>query len=424
MEPELKEVLDAAEQNFTKTGAKVEALEGEVKSLREAVENIEIKPQGYLKTRNDVKAENDVLFVKTLANVVKGAKAKGEGEINALVDLERVKTVSHDPNNPQYGAQAVAEVLSDQIIERARESYPIIGLVGRKPMTRNFREEVLVGFPSVEDGIENVAGSNIPETATQQYVEHFSRTAKVSAKPRVTDEAMYGSDLDIWGHCQKLVDDEIGRWLATQILFGSAVGNAKTMRGILSSNRLDISTIDGESWKPTFAADPADARDVDYYPTRGTGVAGGLPATDKGVVDFLIDLMSVVPTAYQANSVFIMNRNVYYALMKVRDNDNHPIFMNSYAGGSGLSLFGKQVILEDYMPDVGANAPFIIYGDLSKAFYISNGDITKFLVDPYTVDGSTVLKIDQEYFEIGGANDAIVIGLSISTVDGTALTTT
>ena len=89
-------------------------------------------------------------------------------------------------------------MLSSDVIEYAREFSPILGQVGRKPTTRDYRELVLVSYPSVQEGIENVAGTSITETTTQEYKEVAARVFKVNAKPRITDEAMYSADIDLY----------------------------------------------------------------------------------------------------------------------------------------------------------------------------------------------------------------------------------
>ena len=58
---------------------------------------------------------------------------------------------------------------------------------------------------------ENVAGTTIQETKTQKYGEVKNRICKLNAKPRITDEAMYASDLDLYAHLMRLLDEEIVR---------------------------------------------------------------------------------------------------------------------------------------------------------------------------------------------------------------------
>lgn len=308
--------------------------------------------------------------------------------------------------NPGEGAESVAEILSRQIIERAREAYPILGEIGRRQMPRDLREEVLISYPSVQEGIENVAGTAIPETTTQRYGEVKNRICKLNAKPRITDEALYGSDLDLYGQLMRLLDEEIGRYLLLQCLYGN--GQDKNMRGILSSNRL--SKVEGV--KPTIdEANPADARNLDFYPIYFTGVDGSLPVGSIAIADWLIDFITELPTQYLQGAKFYMTRKTSKIFRKVRDTEGNKLLTKSDAG-KGIELEGYPVVLDDNMPEMGSDAPFMIFGNLPMAFTISDGDIKKMLLDPYTVDGNLVVKIDQEYFEMVGKNDAIIVAMA------------
>lgn len=422
---DLEQLLEKANANYAELKTKYDALEAQVKDnsanaelkakfdeqaklleksaetvteLKEQMADLEAKSR---KMPVDAKADKEQ-FTTAVKSAV-GAFLKSKDANQDLGSYVATHLKALNLTNVGEGKESVDEVLSTMIIERAREAYPIVGAVGRKSIARAMREEVLVSFPSVQEGIENVAGTSISETSTQKYVEVLSQIAKINAKPRITDEALYGSDLDLYGHLLRLLDDEVGRKLASQILFGNGTG--KNMRGILSSNRVDAG-VGGESFKPTF--DATDPRSPDVYPVVSTGVASSLGASDKATVDFLINLQTALPSQYLAGSSWYMNRKTFGAMKKLRDANDNPIFSENFRG-AGWSLFGFPVVLEDSMPDVAADSTPIIFGDLAQAFYMSNGDIDKMLIDPYTVDGCTVVKLDQEYFEIVGKNDAIVI---------------
>ncbi|CAH9011389.1 putative phage major capsid protein [Vibrio phage 168E36-1] len=329
---------------------------------------------------------------------------KNGGEKSQGFDLfvkAEVKTLNL--TNPGEGAESVANVLSRQIIERARESYPILNEIGRRNMPRDLREEVLVSYPSVQEGIENVAGVSINETKTQEYREVKNRVCKINAKPRITDEAMYASDLALYEQLMRLLDEEIGRYLLMQCLFGDGTG--KNMRGILSSNRIS----DAESFKPTIdSADPDSARNVDFFPMYRTGVAATLPVDSVALGDWLIDYISELPTKYMKGAKHYMNRKTAKLFRKARDADGNKLLVKSTAG-RGMELEDYPVVIDDYMPDVAPGSTPIIFGNLGEAFTISNGAIQKMLLDPYTVDGNTVVKVDQEFYEMIGKNDAIII---------------
>lgn len=446
MDEELKELLEKANGNYelvkkeleekqskllekvnnindalaTQKKENAEALELQAKNFGEQVEevknllaDIETKLKPQVQPVDAKKDRENVLFAikGAIGELVKSGGIQGdktgEATFKKLVEISEVRLKTLNLTNSGEGAESVASVLASEILKRAREAFPILNDIGRKTITRDYKQNVLISYPSVQDGIENVAGSNISETSTQKYTQVASKVAKMNAKPRITDEAMYGSDQDIFGDLIMLLDEELGRKLLAHALYGNGTG--KAMRGILSSNRVDITNLTGESFKPTIdSATPANARSADHYPVLATGVSGSLGATDKAIVNYTISLKNKLPTKYRPTAKWYMNTNTMEVLEKLRDANDRPVLKDSYMT-NGFALHGYPVVIDDNLPDIDADSTPIIFGDLGKAFYIDKGDIDKFLVDPYSVDGNTVVKVDQEYFEIMGLNDAIII---------------
>lgn len=406
-EQRLKRAEDDAKAHVERIKALEEAGSGgvtveELEDLKNELADLEAKTENPV--RLITKDEEDK--VRTVMKGIVGKFIKSQKEKMTLKDFAdmEVKAALNLTVSGQ-GLESIDEVLSRDVIERAREAYPMLAEIHIRNMPRKLREQVLISYPSVQQGIENVAGSAISETDVQRYAEVENKVAKVNAKPRITDEAMVGGDLDIYGHLLTLLDDEIGRWLILQVLFGDATG--KAMRGILSSNRLDITNTTGQAWKPTI--DDTDPRNPDHYPAIATGVAGGLPATDDAIINFLIDVTEALPTKYLGKAKWYFNRKLRGRLRKVKDADGRPQYTNDNQG-DGLKVEGYPIVIEDYMPDYDvADAPFAIFGDLDSAFSMSPGDIDKMLLDPYSVDGCVVVKTDKEFFEIVGKNDAIII---------------
>ncbi len=314
--------------------------------------------------------------------------------------------------NPADGKMAIAEVLDRDILKRARDQVGLIGQVGSRGMTRNTRRTVTTGFATVQDGFENVAGSSWPDSATPKLGEIKSHVAKRQGKYPITDEAMVGADINLWADLLSEVQIAENEYLERSILFGdgSDTSTKRSMRGILSSKRLDITNNSGQSWKPTYGTG---ARNLDFYPAFPTGVSTGMAVDDDDKINWLIDLMRKVKPVYRANSKFYMHDDTMQELKKIRDAYQRPIFTD-YQDGS-LRVFGKEIVTSDFMPVLDGSTPdisFIMFGQLDLAFNVTNGDVSKTILDEVTVDGQVILKKSQEYFEMAGANDAIVIGVA------------
>lgn len=388
-----------------------------IEEIQDEMSDLRSKYKAPVTVIND-EQQKDAL--KTIAKKAVGAFLKTkdkQGDFFEFIEnnaVEQCKTLNI--SSPETGGLAVAEILSRDVMDYYRDVSPIVGEVGRKTaMTRNYRQMIRVSWPSVAEGIENVAGVVPTETSTQEYVQVKSKEFKMYASPRITNEALNGVDVDIYSDLIMSLGEEQGVYLANQILFGD--GQDKNARGILSSNRFDITDVTGESWKPTIAPDPDDARNADFYPAYATGVSGSIGADDKAKVDWLLTFMRKLPKRYRANAKLYMNENTLLAFELLRDADDKPIFRLNYMEGEPR-LNGKPVVIDDTLPDIAADSAFIIYGDLPMAFAINDGDIDQMLLDPYTKKGSLIIYTEKEMFEMAQRSDAILIG--VATTNGAA----
>ena len=321
--------------------------------------------------------------------------------------------------NPAQGGLAVAEVLDRDVMDYARDYSIILTLVGRKTsLTRSYRQMIKITYPSVAEGIENVAGTVPAETSTQTYTEVKSKEFKLYVSPRITNEALYGTDIDVYSDLIQSLGEEIGIYLSAQIYYGD--GQDKNCRGMLSSNRLDVTDGTGESWKPTLTPDGTGARKPDFFPAFPTGVDGAIGTSDKEIVDWLISFRRKLNSRYRGNAKWVMHEDTVEMLEKVRDADERPIFKVDYRTDDGIMLFGKPVLIDNTLPvmEAGEDRPFVIYGDIGRAFVINNGDIDQMILDPYTKKGSTIVYMEKEYFEMVQRSDAIIIG--VATTNGPA----
>lgn len=82
--------------------------------------------------------------------------------------------------------------------------------------------------------------------------------------------------------------------------------------------------------------------------------------------DNLIDLMKSVKAGYQPNAKWMFNSNTLAELMKLKDGNDQYIWQPAVANAVAATIWGKQYILNDDMPDIASGAEPITYGDHSK----------------------------------------------------------
>ena len=80
--------------------------------------------------------------------------------------------------------------------------------------------------------------------------------------------------------------------------------------------------------------------------------------------DELIDVQMGIKSVYQENAMWIMSPTTWKQIRKLKDSQNRYLIGNM-ENGDGFTLLGKPVHLSENVPNVGANALCIYYGDMS-----------------------------------------------------------
>lgn len=79
--------------------------------------------------------------------------------------------------------------------------------------------------------------------------------------------------------------------------------------------------------------------------------------------DNLIDLQSMVKTAFQRDACWIMNPTTFTAIKKLKDSNNRYLLQDDVSGDFPYRILGKPVFLSDNMPEIGAGNKSVLYGD-------------------------------------------------------------
>ena len=309
-------------------------------------------------------------------------------------ELDKIDTKALAIGGTGGESLAIDQELGRRIIERARENVVILGLVGSKTVSStDYREMVLRGYPSTAKGTERVPGSaQWNETGTQTYEQVVMKVGKQYAKPFISDEAISDPHIDLMAHLEVLLAEEMSRYWALQVLFGD--GSTDNLRGMLSSNRIDVV----ESLKDN------NTRDFDYYPIVKSGSAATIGADAVAIMNNMIDMTIQLPTNYMNGSSWTLNRRTLGDLRKLRDAEQRPLIQ--FESG-GFNLLGHSINIEDYFPNAVADSTPICFGQIGKAYTLINID-DKFLLDPYSVDGGVQIKATSRKGEMVMHNDAVV----------------
>ncbi|MGJ0336331.1 phage major capsid protein [Aliarcobacter cryaerophilus] len=131
----------------------------------------------------------------------------------------------------------------------------------------------------------------------------------------------------------------------------------------------------------------------DFTTGSGTTAPAGLltstllgkkTATANGIVaDELLELQFSVESEYAVNGKYMMNSKTLLAISKLKDGQGNYLLSNAVDGIS-KTLFGKQIVINDNMPDIAAESKPVVFGDLSQ-YLIRN------------VKGINVFKFNEKY---------------------------
>jgi HK97 family phage major capsid protein len=166
---------------------------------------------------------------------------------------------------------------------------------------------------------------------------------------------------------------------------------------LLQDNAFDLG-----SWLPKKQAIRI-GRIVNNHLTAGTGTgqpagitaaSGGLSTGKTGATgqtltvtyDDLIDLIHSVDPAYRApGCAFMLADSSLKVVRKLKDNQGHPLWEPSLTSGSPDNLLGYDVVVNQDMPAMGANAKSIGFGDWASAYVIRR------------VRGASTLRLNELY---------------------------
>lgn len=112
---------------------------------------------------------------------------------------------------------------------------------------------------------------------------------------------------------------------------------------------------------------------------RISGHASTIPSADP-----LISAFHDLPAVFAQNGSWMMNRNTLATLRKFKDSNGRYLVLDSLAEGAPVTLLGRPIIEAIDMPDIGAGAYPIVFGDF-QGYRIVDRISLSVLRDPYSL---------------------------------------
>ena len=153
----------------------------------------------------------------------------------------------------------------------------------------------------------------------------------VGALAKISKSLINNTDIDVLNFIVGKISKAIADFIEKELLIGS--GEAGKMTGAITTKNLHTLT---------------------------TKTINGYTA------DVLIDAQLKIPEVYQSNACWIMHKELFKAVRKLKDSNNDYLMTKDLTTGFGWELLGKPVYVSENMPTpTTASAVACLYGDMS-----------------------------------------------------------
>jgi HK97 family phage major capsid protein len=333
--------------------SKVEAINAAVTEIQSQMSDLAIKAAAF-EMGGGTKSNKDVEAHKTAFNSFfrKGVDA-GLRELEVQAKL----TTQSDPDGgfivPSEMEKSIDRVLGTMSAVRSLATVRQIGAASYKK---------LVNLGGATSGWVGETAAR-PETDTPTLKALDFPAMELYAQPAATQTMLDDASFNIEQWLADEVAIEFAEEEGAAFVSGNGVGKP---RGILS---YDMVANASYAWGK-----------VGYIKT---GAAADFHATLPA--DNLIDLIHSMKRGYRQNASFLMNDLTVSKVRKLKDaTSGEYLWQPSLQAGTPATLLGYVVETDDNMPDVGANAFPIAFGDFRRGYLVIDRMGIRVLRDPFT----------------------------------------
>lgn len=218
------------------------------------------------------------------------------------------------------------------------------------------------GTSGAKRGGENTTPTN---GTSPQWVELEFKPGTYVSEQRLTSEALEDATIDVGADLETEMGIEFAEMEGGDFLTGDGINGP---RGLLDYENVANASY---AWGK-----------VGYI---ASGHASSWASSNPS--DYLIDLVHGLKRQYRAGASFLMNDATLGSIRKLKDGQGNYLWgmtRESFMAGAVGTLLGYSVTTDDFMPDIGANAFPIAFGDFKQAYYVIERKGVSVLRDPAT----------------------------------------
>ena len=279
--------------------------------------------------------------------------------IDGLTEAEK-KTINVGTST--QGGYLVGEEM-EAGIDRVVQRYSAMRQVARVIPIGSASSKKLVkvtGTSGASRGGENTTPSN---GTSPGWVELEFKPGTYVSEQRITSEAMEDATQDVGSDLEMEMGIEFAEMEGTDFISGNGVNGP---RGLTDYTNVANASY---SWG-----------NVGYV---ASGHASSWASSNPS--DYLIDLVHALKRQYRAGASFLMNDATLGSIRKLKDGQGNYLWgmtKDSFMAGAVGTLLGYNVVTDDFMADIGANAYPIAFGDFKQAYYVIERKGIAVLRDP------------------------------------------
>jgi HK97 family phage major capsid protein len=279
------------------------------------------------------------------------------GNEDALRSIEQ-KALS--VGTPADGGYLVPDETEKEISRRLTAASPIRAISGVRQITGNVYKKpfAITGAATGWTGETDARTTTTSPTLAELEFPAMELYAMPAASATLLDDS--ATNIDEW------IATEVEQAFATQEGTAFVTGDGdKKPTGFLSYTKIAEA-----SWAWTK---------IGYVIT---GVSGAFAASNPS--DNLVDLVYALKSGYRQNAQWVMNRKTQAAVRKLKDGDGNYIWQPAAIAGGTASLMNFPIAESEDMPDIGANAYSVAFGDFQHGYLIVDRVGVRVLRDPYS----------------------------------------
>lgn len=259
------------------------------------------------------------------------------------------------------GGYAVPRQIDALIARELTEISPIRALAQVvQTGTAGYRKLVTTGA-TASGWVSETAGR--PETDTPNFAEIAPPTGELYANPAASQAMLDDAGFDLESWLASEIAMEFARAEGAAFVSGSGTNQPK---GFLSAPK-------------TIAEDGVRAFGTLQY--VGSGDADGFDANPDAK---LIDLVHTLKAGHRQGASFVMNSATLAEVRKLKTADGAFLWQPGLVEGQPDRLLGYRVVEAEDMPDIGAGAFPIAFGNFRHGYLIAERSATQVLRDPFT----------------------------------------